>query len=105
ARWDGTNWSALGRGIRVSDGVGGENAIVRTLLATDAGLYAGGGFRLAGDVGATNIARWDGTNWWSVGTGIDASGEVYALVASGDRLYAGVFFGSSGGTPGDDVAS
>jgi len=105
AKWDGTNWSALGKGIRVSNGAGGEGAIARALLMTDNGLYVGGGFRLAGDVGATNIARWDGTNWWPVGGGIDVSGAVYSLVANGDRIYVGGFFGSAGGIDANNIAS
>jgi len=30
-------------------------------------LYVVGGFDRADNTGADNIARWDGTNWWSVG--------------------------------------
>src|SRR5207245_10848585 len=105
ARWDGTDWSALGKGIRVYDGVGGgENAIVRTLLATGNGLYAGGVFRLAGNVGATNIARWDGSNWEAVGEGIDVSGDVKAVCVCGVDLYAGGFFSSAGGNHALSVA-
>jgi hypothetical protein len=105
AKWDGTNWLALGRGIRVYDGVGGgENAIVRALLATDSGLYAGGGFRFAGDVAATNIARWDGTNWWPLGSGIDVSGNVYALVVDRKDLYVGGFFSFAGEVSANHIA-
>jgi len=104
AKWDGTNWYALGQGLRAYDGVGGENAIVRALLVTGTAIYAGGGFRLAGEVGATNIAGWDGTKWRSLAGGIDMSGEVYALVASGNYLYAGGFFGSAGGNAANDIA-
>src|SRR5687767_11636753 len=53
ARWDGTNWSALGN---FSGGV-------QTLAVTDEGLFVGGQFTSISGVPATNVARWDGTNW------------------------------------------
>jgi len=105
AVWNGTNWSALGEGIRDFDGAGGGNSgIVRALLVNDDGLYVGGGFRLAGAVGATNIARWDGTNWWPVGGGIDVSGDVSTLQMCGVYLYVGGFFSSAGGGAAMSVA-
>jgi len=105
AKWDGTNWSALGKGMQINDGVGGGgNTIVRTLLMTGNGLYAGGSFRLAGNAGATNIARWDGVDWAAVGNGIDVSGDVWALFACGVDLYAGGFFSSAGGNAAMSIA-
>ncbi|RPJ26484.1 MAG: hypothetical protein EHM35_14855 [Planctomycetaceae bacterium] len=54
ARWDGTNWSALGSGMNT-------NVAALAILGND--LYAGGWFTNAGGVAANYIARWDGTNW------------------------------------------
>src|SRR5207249_792204 len=50
-------------------------------------LFVGGTFRLAGNVGATNIAKWDGTTWSNLGRG--SSGSVLVLVANGPDLYSG----------------
>jgi trimeric autotransporter adhesin len=103
ARWNGAGWTGLGEGIRVSNqSVSG--GMVRTLLVTENGLLAAGSFRLAGSVNATNIARWDGTNWWPLGAGIDPVGSVYALALNGSDVYAGGYFGSAGGISVNDMA-
>ncbi len=53
AKWDGTNWFALGSGI------GGRSAAVQTLIAMGSDLYVGGNFRGAGDKSASSFARWN----------------------------------------------
>jgi hypothetical protein len=71
ARWDGSNWAALGSGL---------NDRVWDLVVDSSGfVYAGGGFTDAGGFPANRIARWNGTSWESLGSGFDA-GEVYAPV-------------------------
>ena len=52
-------------------------------------LYAGGAFTQVDGI-ATCIAKWDGSSWSTVGSGIDV--DVYALAVSGDGLYAGGAF-------------
>jgi trimeric autotransporter adhesin len=91
ARWDGTNWYALGNGIEV-----GFTHFVASLLARGSDLYAGGYFTGAGTVPAQSIARWDGTNWYDLGAGLFLPGDlgdgyppmIYSLVAHGNSLYA-----------------
>jgi hypothetical protein len=69
ARWDGSTWSPLGSGITADDG-----AFVRALALYDDGsgpaLYAGGSFTSAGGVAANGIARWDGSSWTPLGSGM-----------------------------------
>ena len=79
ARFDGTNWSALGRGI---------NNEVMALAADDQGnLYVGGNFSRAGNVeGVGHIARWDGTEWYAMGAGM--TGFVRALAVGPNGVYA-----------------
>ena len=89
ARWDGTNWHPLGNGLRVINGFSSENGSVRSLIYHRGCLYAGGGFRLAGNLSATDIARWDGTNWWSIG---DAANWVQAFAPNGKDLFVGGSF-------------
>jgi hypothetical protein len=48
---------------------------------------------MAGGNSASNIAKWNGTNWSALGSGIE--GDVYALAVSGEYLYAaGSFTGA-----------
>ncbi len=55
------------------------------------GLYAGGGFTTAGGAPASHIAKWDGTTWATLGSGMN--GIVYAFAVfddgTGPALYAG----------------
>src|SRR6185369_1412025 len=95
AKWDGSNWSALGSGM---------NNLVYALAVSGSNVYAGGGFTTAGGSPATNIAKWDGNSWSALGPGlgggfVGTSLGVYALAVSGTQLYAGGNFTTSGGNP------
>src|SRR5437879_5161961 len=81
AKWDGTDWKSLGGGIR---GRSFPNVLGLAASSGDS-LYVGGIFSQAGDTPASNIARWDGTNWWPLGPGVN--GIVRALAADGENLY------------------
>jgi hypothetical protein len=95
ARWNGSNWSALGSGV---DGV------VRALALVGSGnLYVGGGFTQAGGVTARHIAKWDGSNWSSLGSGMN--GSVLAMATDGSgNLYAGGYFTQAGGVAARHIA-
>jgi len=105
ARWNGSNWSPLGSGL---------NGPVRALTIFDDGsgagpaLYAGGAFDTAGGVSANGIARWNGSNWSPIGSGVN--GTVYALTmfddgsGGGPALYAGGSFTSAGGATANRIA-
>ncbi len=107
AQWDGTSWSAMDLGVSRTSGF----AQVLHMTVWDDGngpdLYVGGRFNLAGGVSvSTNIAKWDGTSWSSMGDGFD--GDVHELVVfddgSGETLYALGNFSNSGATPIAGVA-
>ncbi|MEK9139216.1 MAG: T9SS type A sorting domain-containing protein, partial [Bacteroidota bacterium] len=93
AKWNGTQWSALGSGMV------GE---VYTLAVNGANLYAGGWFTNAGGVNANRIARWNGTYWFPLGSGMNSF--VYSLSASGSDLYAGGYFTTAGGVTANCIA-
>jgi hypothetical protein len=58
-------------------------------------LYVGGEFESGLPVRARNLARWDGTSWHAVGSGLN--GPVLALAcASGNRLVVGGSFTTLG---------
>jgi hypothetical protein len=84
------NWVSIG-GLRGTDGT------VHSAIVDAAGdLYIGGTFTIAGDVLATNIAKWDGSAWSALGSGLDD--QVCALAVSGsDLLYVGGSFKMAGG--------
>jgi hypothetical protein len=83
------------------------NGGVRSLAVYDDGsgpaLYAGGTFNIAGGVAAERIAKWNGSSWAPLGSGVSggASTNVMALVVhddgGGPALYAGGTFTVAGG--------
>lgn len=82
AKWNGTNWSALGTGI---DNPGGGFGVCLAVQGNN--VYLGGGFTRVGGVLATNIAIWNGSNWNRLGTGITTTGVVTSLAVSGNNIY------------------
>lgn len=94
ARWNGTEWVALGSGLR--QGIPGNPNIPypHELLVHEGELYAAGNFRFAGVHQSNGIAKWDGQNWHSIGPGFD--GPVYGLAFFQGELYAGGSFHQSG---------
>ena len=119
AQWDGSAWSALGDGA---------NNVVYTLAVMESDVYVGGNFTSVYSTGTTpvdgtvNIAKWDGSAWNALGSGVN--GLVLALAfgtaepapgavrdrgdaptartaqAAEPALYMGGFFTAAGdGTP------
>ena len=105
ARWDGSNWSELGSGI------GGTFFYVAALAVYDDGdgpaLYVGGSFTTAGGGAANGIARWDGTTWTPLGSGLDY--EAYDLEVfddgTGPQLFVAGLFSTAGGGAANNIAS
>src|SRR5262249_38698206 len=85
ATFSDANWISMG-GIPGTDG-----SVGAAVVDGSGNLYIGGGFAIAGDVFATNIARWNGSSWSALGSGIGTLGLsfVSALAVSGSDLYAG----------------
>src|SRR5262249_18487793 len=92
AQWDGSSWSALGSGL-VSQSAPGSGPGVNALAVSGNDLYAAGQFATADGNPANSIAKWDGSNWSALGSGVtfvDGSpGKVWALAVSGTNLYVG----------------
>ncbi len=67
AKWNGANWAPLGSGLTT----GTSTTTVYSIAFDGSGnLYAGGDFTLAGGVTVKNIAKWNGTSWSTVGSGL-----------------------------------
>lgn len=105
ARWDGTTWSPLGSGATVGFFMGSPiSAIVRALTALPNGdVVAGGDFVGAGGVICQSVARWNGSSWFAMGTGMVYGGfpftaQVHALatLGNGDVVAAGRFLTAGG---------
>lgn len=96
ARWSSSHgWSALGTGVR-SDG--SFLPEVRYLAPATDGLLVAGRFTHAGNLTARAIARWDGSDWAALDSGIGEARVdwVNAVAASGDQIYAGGRFTRAG---------
>jgi hypothetical protein len=65
-------------------------------------LFVGGDFTQINGISTPFIARWNGTDWSSLGSGMNS--VVEALVAHGNELYAGGSFVLAGGIPAQRFA-
>lgn len=100
AKWDGSNWSALGVGTAGNGSL--ANGQVNALAEIGTDLYVGGTFTNVINSGTTltaadRIAKWDGSNWSALSSNGAADGSignntVFALAASGSNLYVGGSF-------------
>ena len=94
-----TNWVSLGTGM---------NYEVMALAVSGTNLYAGGWFTTAGGVAVNRIAKWDGSAWSALGSGMmepyPLTADVFALAVSGTDLYAGGQFTTAGGVPANNIA-
>ena len=105
AKWDGTSWSALDSGV-------GPLSVDALAVFDDGGgpkLYAGGTFSSAGGAPANRTAKWDGTSWSALGSGVGSTNHlVFALGVhddgGGTALYVGGDFADAGGTRVSRVA-
>lgn len=91
ARWDGSSW------LNVGSGVGGSAANVTSIaLAPSGDVYVGGWFTEAGgNTNASYIARWNGSEWQALGSGVDSGVESLVLNNEG-RLFVGGSFTRAG---------
>jgi hypothetical protein len=105
AKWDGKQWSALGSGMSGAPAPG-----VYALTVFDDGggpaLYAAGNFTMAGGVAANRIAKWDGTQWSPLGSGMNDVVNALKVFndGTGPALYAGGNFSMAGGVAASHIA-
>ena len=108
AQFDGSDWA----GVPVISSWRINNSF-NALASDGTNLFVGGDFYIGWGFAPPNpslgadldyVGRWDGTNWWSLGTELNAA--VSALALQNGSLYAGGIFTSnySGGTPEKRIA-
>jgi len=86
ARWNGTQWQSLGQGVSGHAPWMPNDypfAVVNAMLLDGTNLYVAGSFTNASGVSASNVARWDGSDWSAMGAGIPG----FASCLFGDCLY------------------
>jgi len=100
AKWNGTAWSSLGMGVS-----GGVNSLVRALAVAVSGeVYVGGNFTQAGGTTVSNVAKWNGAAWSSLGTGVSGDVGALAVTSSGEVYVGGVATGRTGGVTVSHIA-
>ena len=100
ARWNGSEWSALGAGVI------GSQTSVDSMIVHDEGLgggaelCVGGSFSTAGGLPTAGAARWNGVSWRTLAGGFVGRVRAFAVHDEGGGakdLYAGGDFVSAGG--------
>ncbi|MBK7369186.1 MAG: hypothetical protein IPJ04_15175 [Candidatus Eisenbacteria bacterium] len=83
-------------------GLRGVNGTVRAAVRIGTDLYVAGiGINQAGGTPVSNIAKWDGTSWTSIG---GTTGQLYCLATDGTNLYVGGSFSNIGGVAAENLA-
>lgn len=114
--WDGAQWQMFGPRFESSNTVWGRAYVTDAMMFGD-DLIVLGTFRRVGDLPAANIVRWDGQQWYAMGsgfggsprqasTGFPQSATFYDAASYGDTaIVAGTFGISTPSGPGMSVAS
>jgi hypothetical protein len=98
ARWNGSSWSSLAQGMSAFFYI----PMVFALEVYGSDLIAGGMFDTSGTAQTNHIARWNGSTWLTMGSGMNS--YVNALKVWGSDLYAGGGFTQAGGTSANYIA-
>jgi trimeric autotransporter adhesin len=99
AAFDGTTWTGFGSGFAL----GNPAAIYAVAVLNTGELVAGGDFQTANGVSAAYVARWTGTTWAPMGSGMNSPVRALAVTPSG-LLIAGGDFTIAGGVTCNHVA-
>lgn len=99
AKWNGSAWSAVGTGVTAG------TVDVRSLVyGTDGSVYVTGYFTTMGGVANTSrIAKWNGSAWSALSTGLDTGGEALTVGLDGSIYVTGAF-ATAGGVSATRIA-
>lgn len=97
ARYSSSSWSAWHPGALANlKGVSGK---INAIAIDGTNVYIGGQFNTVYNIIANNLARWNGTTWSSVGSGVSGGmNRVNALTYANAKLYVGGNFSQGGGS-------
>jgi hypothetical protein len=93
-RLDGAQWSPLATA---------PDDVTAMALLPQGDLVVGGLFTTVGGMAANRIARWDGTSWLPLGSGLDDRVMALSVLPNGDLVAAGWFL-TAGGVPANRIA-
>jgi len=92
--WNGSAWSTLPGFFTRTRGA----PRIYSIVPDGSDLWVGGSFERIDDLTVNNIARWDGTRWHALGSGIGGTSVlVYDLDVSADKVYVAGPFTTAGG--------
>lgn len=85
---------------------GGTDSAVTAMVTYNGNLYvAGSTITKAGTVSVNRIAKWNGTTWSSVGTGITGTGaSINSMAVYNNELYVSGAFTTAGGVTVSNIA-
>jgi hypothetical protein len=89
------NWASMGGHLGVA------GLVYSAVVDRSGNLYIGGAFSAVGNTLANGVAKWNGSSWSPLGSGMLS---VYALAVSGNTLYAGGWFTKAGETNANYIA-
>ena len=104
AAWNGSSWASIDNaGTNYGNGL---NGTVYAIAKNGNDIYVGGNFISAGNVAVNYVAKWDGSSWSALGTGVSGATTniVNALAISGNNLYVGGTFTTAGGVSAANIA-
>lgn len=81
---------------------GASGAVEAMAVDGSGNLFIGGAFNAIRGISASFIAKWNGSAWSALGSGMNNT--VFALAVSGSDLYAGGSFTTAGGVPANRIA-
>lgn len=111
ARWSGSAWTGIDVGP--VDGDAGADGEILAMAVHDSDLYTtGASHRFVADrdsltpagVEVNNIARWDGSNWSTLG-GIDSGGDGFAILSWNSTLILAGSFSSVDSVSASNIAA
>jgi hypothetical protein len=100
AKYNGTAWSAVGLGLFTT--AADEDDGVFAMAVYKGALYVGGGIDNAGGIQVSEVAEWDGKNWYPVGD--STIGPMYAMAVYNNYLYVGGWADTIGGIATNSIA-
>ena len=110
ATWNGSKWSAPGSGIGVDEGQIGSQieGAISSVASIGSDIFVAGDFLMAGGKRVNSIAKWDGTTWSGLGTGVEdfygQPGSINDMSVIGGNLFVCGQFAFAGGVGVQGVA-